>query len=165
MNIALYSAEEVHAALPFARLADALAVAFFEGTEAPVRHAHQLSPEDTLLLMPAWRNDGTSPGALGIKVVTVMPGAAKKGASTVSALYLLLDRSTGKPLAILDGEALTFRRTAAASSPSTVPSSATPSSNWVPPLLASAANSAARLSALVASRLNGWRLSSPQASN
>ncbi len=51
----------------------------------------------------------------GIKVVTVMPGAVRKGASTVSAIYLLLDRDTGKPLAILDGEALTFRRTAAAS--------------------------------------------------
>lgn len=115
MNIAIYCAEEVHAALPFARLADALADAFFEGVEAPVRHAHPLSPEDTLLVMPAWRNAGISPGALGIKVVTVMPGAARKGASTVSALYLLLDRDTGKPLAILDGEALTFRRTAAAS--------------------------------------------------
>ena len=115
MNIAIYCAEEVHAALPFARLADALAGAFFEGAEAPVRHAHQLSPEDTLLVMPAWRNAGASPGVLGIKVVTVMPGAARKGASTVSALYLLLDRDTGKPLAILDGEALTFRRTAAAS--------------------------------------------------
>jgi ornithine cyclodeaminase len=114
-EIALYSAEDVHAALPFARLADALADAFSAGCEAPVRHAHQLSPEDTLLLMPAWRNSGDSSGALGIKVVTVMPGAVWKGASTVSAIYLLLDRDTGKPRAILDGEALTFRRTAAAS--------------------------------------------------
>lgn len=114
-KIAFFPSEDVHAALPFARLADVLAEAFSAGCEAPVRHAHQLSPEDTLLLMPAWRNTGARPGALGIKVVTVMPGATRKGASTVSAIYLLLDRDTGKPLAILDGEALTFRRTAAAS--------------------------------------------------
>jgi len=47
--------------------------------------------------------------------VTVMPGAAARGAGTVRASYLLLDRDTGEPRALLDGEALTLRRTAAAS--------------------------------------------------
>ena len=64
----------------------------------------------TLLLMPAW-----SPQAIGVKTVTVMPGAAALGAGTVQASYLLLDRATGVPLALLDGEALTLRRTAATS--------------------------------------------------
>ncbi len=111
MELRVYSADEVHAALPWARLADALEAAFVDGaTQVPLRHAHALSAADTLLLMPAWR-----PDALGVKLVTVMPGAAARGAGTVQAAYLLLDRHTGVPQALLDGEALTLRRTAAAS--------------------------------------------------
>lgn len=114
MPLRVYSADEVHAALPWADLADALEDAFIEGgTEVPLRHAHALGEdggEGTLLLMPAW-----SAAALGVKLVTVMPGAAAHGAGTVQASYLLLDRATGEPRALLDGEALTLRRTAAAS--------------------------------------------------
>ena len=111
MELRVYSAAEVHAALPWHALADALEAAFVRGdTEVPLRHAHALGAADTLLLMPAWRAD-----ALGVKLVTVIPGAAALGAGTVQAAYLLLDRATGVPRALLDGEALTLRRTAAAS--------------------------------------------------
>jgi ornithine cyclodeaminase/alanine dehydrogenase-like protein (mu-crystallin family) len=114
MSLRVYSADEVHAALPWADLADALEDAFIDsGTEVPLRHAHALGEggaEGTLLLMPAW-----SAAALGVKLVTVMPGAAAHGVGTVQASYLLLDRATGEPRALLDGEALTLRRTAAAS--------------------------------------------------
>ncbi len=103
-----HSAEQVHAALPWPALVAALRDAFAGDSTVPRRHAHSLSPQDTLLLMPAW-NDG----ALGVKVVTVMPNA--RNARTVQALYLLLDRHTGEPRAVLDGEALTVRRTAATS--------------------------------------------------
>jgi ornithine cyclodeaminase len=107
----VYSADEVHAALPWAALADALEDAFTAGdSEVPLRHAHALGAGGTLLLMPAW-----SPQALGVKLVTVMPEAAQRGVSTVQASYLLLDRTTGQPRALIDGEALTLRRTAAAS--------------------------------------------------
>jgi len=111
MELRVYSAAEVHHALPWAALADALAAAFVAGrTEVPVRHAHALPDDATLLLMPAW-----SDRALGVKLVTVMPGAAARGASTVAASYLLLDRDTGEARALIDGEALTLRRTAATS--------------------------------------------------
>jgi ornithine cyclodeaminase/alanine dehydrogenase-like protein (mu-crystallin family) len=113
-----YSADDVHSALAFPRLVAALERAFARGTSVPLRHVHALDESDLLLLMPAWRSGaghGNDPGALGIKLVTVFPGAAKHGASTVSALYVLLDRDTGRPRALLDGEALTLRRTAAAS--------------------------------------------------
>lgn len=122
--IRFYAADAVHAALPWPRLIDALAAAFARGAQVPLRHAHRLSDSDTLLLMPAWRDPAAgaaatdrSPdaGALGIKLVTVMPGAAARGAATVAAVYLLLDRATGEPRAVIDGEALTLRRTAAAS--------------------------------------------------
>jgi alanine dehydrogenase len=110
-SLRVYSAAEVHAALPWPALADALEAAFkAAATETPLRHAHALGGEGTLLMMPAW-----SPEALGVKVVTVMPGALARGAGTVQASYLLLDRETGVPRALIDGEALTLRRTAATS--------------------------------------------------
>ena len=111
MSLRVYSAAEVHAALPWAALAQALADAFVAGdTQVPLRHAHALGDGASLLLMPAW-----SAGALGVKLVTVMPQAAAQGLPTVQASYLLSERTSGVPLALLDGDALTVRRTAAAS--------------------------------------------------
>ena len=111
MSLRVYSAAEVHAALPWAALARALEQAFVaDDTEVPLRHAHDLGEGGSLLLMPAWSKD-----ALGVKLVTVMPQAAALGLATVQASYLLSDRHSGAPLALLDGEALTVRRTAAAS--------------------------------------------------
>jgi alanine dehydrogenase len=114
--IRFYPAAVVHAALTWDRLIAALDAAFAADAHVPLRHAHRLSDDDRLLLMPAWRDAGSGDdGALGVKLVTVMPGAAARGASTVAALYVLLDRATGAPRAVIDGEALTLRRTAAAS--------------------------------------------------
>jgi alanine dehydrogenase len=111
MELRVYSAAEVHAALPWPALVQALEAAFVAGdTEVPLRHAHALGEGGSLLLMPAW-----STSALGVKLVTVMPQAAAQGLASVQASYLLSDRRSGVPLALLDGEALTLRRTAAAS--------------------------------------------------
>lgn len=63
-----------------------------------------------LLLMPA-----ETATATGIKLVTVAPGNAERGVPTVHATYLLLDRTTLAPAAILDGTALTTLRTPAVS--------------------------------------------------
>ncbi len=109
------SAEEVHASLDFPALIDALAAMFKAGCEVPLRHHHGIAvpgaPEATLLLMPAWQ-----PGAaLGIKIVSVFPGNAAKSLPAVMGQYLLLDAVTGAPKALIDGTALTVRRTAAAS--------------------------------------------------
>lgn len=101
----------VYAALDWRALVDALREAFRAGANAPVRSSHPVTPEgDRLLLMPAW--DAAS---LGVKIVTVFPRNPARGLASVSALYLLMDVSTGHPLALVDGEALTLRRTAAAS--------------------------------------------------
>jgi alanine dehydrogenase len=104
--VRVYSAGEVHAALPWVPLAQALEAAFVAGAQVPLRHAHALSAQDSLLLMPAWNAQ-----VLVLKLVTVMPGAP----DTVQATVLVADRATGAPLAVLDGEALTLRRTAATS--------------------------------------------------
>ena len=110
-SLPVISAERVHAALEWPALIDALREAFRAGATAPLRASHPVTPAgDRLLLMPAW--DGTS---LGVKIVTVFPGNLPQGLASVSALYLLMDGATGHPLALIDGEALTKRRTAAAS--------------------------------------------------
>ncbi len=108
--IQIFDANQVHAALPWQALAKQLSDAFAQGAHVPVRHAHALGGPDALLLMPAW-----SDAALGVKLVTVMPGNATRALATVQASYLLFERNSGRMLAMLDGEALTLRRTAAAS--------------------------------------------------
>jgi alanine dehydrogenase len=109
-----FSAEQVHAALEMAPLAEAIARTLAAAPVAPLRHAHALSATDTLLLMPAW-STGDEPQALGVKLVTVMAGNRARNLSTVNAIYVLFDRTDGTPLAVIDGDALTLRRTAATS--------------------------------------------------
>ncbi|HEY8245300.1 MAG TPA: ornithine cyclodeaminase family protein [Casimicrobiaceae bacterium] len=109
--IPMISAADVHAALAWRPLIDALRAAFVAGATAPVRSSHAVTPDgDRLLLMPAW--DGTG---LGVKIVTVFPRNHERGIASVGALYVLMDGTTGHPLALIDGEALTLRRTAASS--------------------------------------------------
>ncbi|MFM9884793.1 MAG: ornithine cyclodeaminase family protein [Burkholderiales bacterium] len=107
------SADAIHRALDFRLLTDTLAEAFRVGAEVPVRHAHTVNSagDGKLLLMPAWRPDES----IGIKIVTVFPRNRAHGVPTVGALYILLDGATGHPVALLDGEAMTLRRTGAAS--------------------------------------------------
>jgi ornithine cyclodeaminase len=101
----------VHAALDWPVLVAALGEAFRTGANAPVRSSFPVNAAgDRLLVMPAWDAE-----SLGVKIVTVFPCNPARGLASVSALYLLMDATTGHPLAFLDGEALTLRRTAAAS--------------------------------------------------
>jgi ornithine cyclodeaminase len=112
MQLTFFSAAQVHAALDYRLLAEALRGAFREGCSVPLRHVHEVTGAgDRLLLMPAWRAGKD----LGVKLVTVFPRNRERGAATVSALYVLLDGASGHPRALIDGEALTLRRTAAAS--------------------------------------------------
>jgi len=112
-TIPYVTADQVRAALPYPTLMDALRIAFAEAdqVQVPRRHAHTLPDDATLLLMPAWR----AQRQLGIKLVTVTPGNRERDLPTVHALYVLSDTDSGVPLAIIDGEVLTLRRTAAVS--------------------------------------------------
>ena len=109
------SAEQIHACLDYPSLIEALRGMFRDGCEMPVRHHHQVEvpggPEATLLLMPAWQ----AGREIGVKVVTVFPGNGDRDLPAIMGQYLLLDGETGAPRALLDGQALTVRRTAAAS--------------------------------------------------
>jgi ornithine cyclodeaminase len=103
------------ASLPFARLVPTLRAAFVAGATAPLRHSHLLeqagSATATLLVMPAWQ----SRSALGVKIVTVFPDNGALGLNALFSTYLLCDGPTGRPLALIDGNEITGRRTAAAS--------------------------------------------------
>jgi len=92
-------------------LVDALRARFASGCEVPLRHTHRIGDAGTLLLMPAWR-DGAR---LGIKTVTIFPGNGARQLPGLHSTYLLFDAATGVPLAQLDGNEITSRRTAAAS--------------------------------------------------
>jgi alanine dehydrogenase len=113
----IVNAGSVHRLLDFPSLIEALRDMFCGGCELPQRHHHTIAapaPDGhpgTLLLMPAWRIGE----ALGVKIVTVFPDNAGRALPSVYGTYLLLDPATGAPVAVLDGTALTLRRTAAAS--------------------------------------------------
>jgi ornithine cyclodeaminase len=110
-------AETIHRLLDFPSLIEALRTMFRDGCEVPRRHHHPVpaaapsGSDGTLLLMPAWQ----AGGALGVKIVTVFPDNAGRSLPAVHGTYVLLDAATGVPAAVLDGTALTLRRTAAAS--------------------------------------------------
>jgi ornithine cyclodeaminase len=107
---------EVTAALDFPSLVEALRT-MFRGADvvAPQRQRHTIQVpggrDGSLLIMPAWQ----AGRHLGIKLLTIFPDNAAKNDPSLLGEYLLLDARSGKPLALLDGPALTARRTAAAS--------------------------------------------------
>ena len=100
--------------LPFDRLIPALRNAFVAGATVPLRHSHTVSAcgdTGTSLLMPAWDADGF----YGVKIVNIYPANHLKGLPGLHSTYVLHDARTGVPLALLDGNEITSRRTAAAS--------------------------------------------------
>jgi ornithine cyclodeaminase/alanine dehydrogenase-like protein (mu-crystallin family) len=102
-------------ALPFSRLIPALQALFAQGCEVPARQLHAIAEPGaaavTSLVMPAWL-----PGShYGVKIVNIAPGNAVLGLPGLHSTYLLFNAATGVPLALLDGDQITSRRTAAAS--------------------------------------------------
>ncbi|SHK59132.1 ornithine cyclodeaminase family protein [Halomonas caseinilytica] len=110
----IIDAEEVAAGLAWPALVDRLAHTFRQGVVSPPRHHHGVQRHDgeaTLLLMPAWEQDGY----IGVKMVNVFPQNATHGLPAIAGVYLLSEGDHGQPLACIDGSELTRRRTAAAS--------------------------------------------------
>lgn len=106
-------------ALPFGALIAALRERFAAGCSVPPRHVHEIRPPQgealTSLLMPAWAFGADGRGRYGVKVINVAPANRARGLPALHGSYLLHDAATGVPLALLDGDELTARRTAAAS--------------------------------------------------
>ncbi|MGJ7614843.1 MULTISPECIES: ornithine cyclodeaminase family protein [unclassified Variovorax] len=113
------------APLGFERLVPALRAAFAGQAQVPPRHVHgietatqddsgqgmQSTTKGTVLIMPAW----SDAGFLGIKTINIFPGNSAHGLPGLHATYVLYDAHTGVPLAMMDGNEITARRTAAAS--------------------------------------------------
>ncbi|WP_411339390.1 ornithine cyclodeaminase family protein [Sphingopyxis sp. J-6] len=101
-------AATIRGATPMRPLIAALREAFAQaGHDAgPERQAFGLQDDVSLLVMPA-----LGVGAAGVKIVTVNPEARP----AVTGIFLLIDGTDGRPLALLDATMLTPRRTAAAS--------------------------------------------------
>jgi ornithine cyclodeaminase len=112
----ILDAPATRAALPFPALIAALRAMFVSGCETPPRHVHTVpapdgQPAGTVLLMPAWR----AGRRLGIKTINIFPGNGALGLPGLHAVYTLFDARTGVPLAQIDGDEITTRRTVAAS--------------------------------------------------
>lgn len=112
----VFTAQDVNARLDYASLVAALRSAFERDAIVPPRQHFTLeqagdTTDGTLLVMPAWSEDGYA----GVKLVSIFPDNANRDLPSVQGSYQLLDRRTGQPLALMDGGALTARRTAAVS--------------------------------------------------
>ncbi|MGF7177908.1 ornithine cyclodeaminase family protein [Azospirillum doebereinerae] len=106
---------ELRSVLHHRMLIERMRQTFRAGVEVPMRHHHTVGTygehDATLLLMPAWQVNQS----IGVKIVTVFPDNGAQDLPAVQGVYLLMDGKTGIPQALLDGSALTKRRTAAAS--------------------------------------------------
>ena len=111
----IFDAAATRAALPFVALIPALRALFAAGCVVPPRHVHEIAAPAgeglTSLLMPAWLEGRY----YGIKIVNIAAGNAARGLPALHASYLLHDATSGAPLALIDGNEITSRRTAAAS--------------------------------------------------
>jgi ornithine cyclodeaminase/alanine dehydrogenase-like protein (mu-crystallin family) len=98
--------------VPFADAVTGVATALSGGLEPQAslqRSIHDVE-HGQLLLMPA-----ETTNAVGVKLSMVVPGNPGRGLPRVQALYVLYDRVTLTPVALLDGTALTTLRTPAVS--------------------------------------------------
>lgn len=110
----VYSTNDTLNALPFPALIEQMRDLYAAGVTTPDRHSHTIplreEADETLLLMPGWHED------IGcVKIVNVVPDNGQRDLPAVAASVLVFHRKTGEHLAILDGDAVTVRRTAAAS--------------------------------------------------
>ncbi len=114
MTMKIFDSTGTRQALPFDALIDAIERLFVSGCQVPPRHVHAVSngKQDggTVLIMPAWHGD-----YMGIKTVNIFPGNAARGLPGLFSTYMLYSAVTGEPLAQMDGNEITSRRTAAAS--------------------------------------------------
>jgi len=125
------SADEVRRALPMTEAVEAMkrALAALSAGEAAVPPRTHLAlggpspdaddaanPAGTALVMPAY---APADGRMGVKIVTLLKGNPGRGLPLLQGLMVLVDATTGAPIAVMDAASLTAVRTGAASGAAT----------------------------------------------
>lgn len=109
------TASDIESLLDDASLIECLRDAFRGEFTVPLRHRHSIPVAGgsgaVVLLKPAWRPDGP----FAVKIVSIFPDNAERALPSVQGMVTLFHGRTGETLAAIDGQALTVRRTAAAS--------------------------------------------------
>ena len=104
----IISADEVHAALSYPGLVDALQETFAKNFNQPPRQVFLLDDadnNDAFALLPAWNDK-----IIAVKAFTYFEGNAAPYERLYSKI-MIFDRSHGEPLALVDGTTCTFWRT------------------------------------------------------
>lgn len=121
MQLRILNAEEVRRALPMATAIEAMKDAYAQlsagKAQVPLRTQIDVpSHEGVSLFMPAYL---PAREALAVKIVSVFPQNVSQKLPTIHGVVLALEAGTGRPLALLEGGALTAIRTGAASGAAT----------------------------------------------
>lgn len=119
----ILSKEDVRKALPMSEMIAATKKAFAAlssgKAEVPLRSQLTISPhEGKSLFMPAYLQH-ESGEALAVKIVSIFPHNIDRDLPLIHAAVLVLEADTGRPLALLEGGALTAIRTGAVSGAAT----------------------------------------------
>lgn len=121
----ILSADDVRRALPMAEAVEAMKHAFaaLSAGRAVVPQRARLPlarGAGVTLVMPSFVDDDDPGGrALAVKVVSLFEGNPARGLARVQAAVLAFEPDTGRPVALIEGAALTAIRTAAASGAAT----------------------------------------------
>ena len=115
MSIRILSASDVQQALPMAAAVEGMKEAFAQlsigQSDLPLRAAVQVPSQDAVsLFMPAYMKQSDD---LAIKIVSVFPKNVDKGEPIIYASVIVLDETSGRPLALIEGGSLTGIRTGA----------------------------------------------------
>lgn len=109
-DVAIFDAEDVARAAPYAALVDTLAAEHRAPPAVCQRIVYGPSGDPRrFMALPAWQPAGD----IGIKLVTVFPDNPTEGRPSVQAVVLLFDGETGELRAMIDGTELTYRKTSA----------------------------------------------------
>lgn len=117
----ILSREDLKQLLTMAEVIDAVEKGFIEYKKGhcfiPVRMPVEIEKANGIFLfMPAYLERR---GSFGTKIISVFPENLDKGLSTIQAVYLLNDPTTGALLSLMDGILLTAMRTGASSAVAT----------------------------------------------
>lgn len=120
-DILILNAEEVRQALPMREAITGTKEAYRQlsagKAKVPLRsHLDVLAHAGVSLVMPAYLAESDD---LAVKIVSVYPENVKQGQPVINAVVIVLDATNGRPVALLEGGALTAIRTGAASGAAT----------------------------------------------